>query len=370
MSRTPTPFVLAALLATLGAGPLRARSATGPLPFPLVERFESYGVPDGLPSWKVHCVLAEGGRVWAGTTKGLAVLEDGKFRTIGTEQGLTFPVVSALALDPASGDLWIGTFKGLNRLSGGRVETFTQTSSGLPNDVVYAVMVARGSLWVATAAGVGRRDLKTGAWSLFDHTNAIFHEPWCYALAETPDRILVGVWGGGIAEYDLARGTWKEYRDPDGEMELDLLADDGPVHDITSWISTSGEGLLWQSTYFGLSRYDGNRWRTFVKDRTPLVSNFISTVAATGRNAWLGTDQGLAVTDGDTWATYRKAKGGGGMVTIARPGAPVETRRMSSALPDEFVLGISPGDGEVWLATSHGLARAVLARAEAPAGTR
>src|SRR5512140_509304 len=364
MKRTLTTIGLTALLSVsgqslLGAGP--KSSTPGPLPFPLVERFESYGVPDGLPAWKVHCVLAEGGRVWAGTTKGLAVLENGKFRTIGPEQGLSFSVVSSLALDPASGDLWVGTFKGLNRLSGGRIETFTQTSSGLPNDVVYSVMVAKGGVWAATAAGVGRRDLKTGEWSLFDHTNTIMHEPWCYSLAETPDRIWVGVWAGGIVEYDPAKGTWKEYRDPDGEMELDLLADDGPVHDVTSWISTS-EGLLWQGTYFGLSRYDGNRWRTFVKDKTPLVSNFVNFVAAKGRNAWICTDQGLAVTDGDTWATYRRAKDGSGTMTIARPGARAETRRMGSALPNEFVLGAFVGEGEVWLATSHGLARAVLAR--------
>ncbi|HEX7580554.1 MAG TPA: regulator, partial [Thermoanaerobaculia bacterium] len=123
-------------------------------------------------------------------------------------------------------------------------------------------------------------------------------------------------------------------------------------------------------TYFGLSRYDGNRWRTFVKDKTPLVSNFINFVAAKGRNAWICTDQGLAVTDGDSWATYRRAKDGGGTVTIARPGAPAETKRMASALPNEFVLGAFVGDGEDWLATSHGLARAVLAKTGAPAGTR
>src|SRR5512139_2734863 len=101
----------ALLLLGSTAGPLRARSGaslTAELPFPLIDRFESFGVSDGLPSWKVHCVLAEGGRIWVGTTKGLAVREGGRFRTIGPEQGLSHSVVSSLAIDPASGDLWVG----------------------------------------------------------------------------------------------------------------------------------------------------------------------------------------------------------------------------------------------------------------------
>lgn len=335
--------------------------ASASLPFPLIERFESFGVPDGLPAWKVHCVLAEGGRVWAGTTKGLVVREGGRFRTIGPEQGLSYSVVTSLALDPASGDLWVGTFRGLNRLSAGRIETFTQTSSGLPNDVVYAVLVAKGAVWAATAAGVGRRDLKTGAWSLYDQTNTIMHEPWTYALAESPDRIYVGVWAGGIVEYDPVRGTWKEYRDPDGEMELDLLPDDGPVHDVTSWVSYS-DGLLWQGSYLGLARYDGSRWKTFLKGKSPLVSNFINLVAARGKVAWICTDQGLEVTDGSTWVTYRRDVRGGGTVELVREGSKAETRRMSTSLPNDFVLGASVGDDEVWIATSHGLARGVLGR--------
>lgn len=360
-------IALALLASALLAAPLGARVATkaSAPPFRLVDHFENFGVPDGLPSWKVHCVLAEGGRVWAGTTKGLAVREGGRFRVIGPEQGLSHSVVTSLALDPASGDLWIGTFRGLNRLSAGRIETFTQTSSGLPNDVVYAVLVARGAVWAATAAGVGRRDLATGEWALYDQTNTIMHEPWTYALAESRDRIYVGVWGGGVVEHDPVAGTWKEWRDPDGEMELDLLPDDGVVHDVTSSIAW-GSGVLWQATYFGMSRYDGSRWKTFLAGKSPLVSNFINFVAAKGSNAWVCTDRGLATTDGTAWATYHRAVNGTGLLDLSVPGGS-ETRRMPTSLPNNFVLGISVGEDEVWIATSHGLARGVLARAPAPA---
>jgi ligand-binding sensor domain-containing protein len=354
----------ALLLLAFAAAPLRARVGEA-LPFPLIEKFESFGVPDGLPAWKVHCVLADGARVWAGTTHGLAVLENGRFRVIGKEQGLSHGVVTSLAIDPATGDLWAGTFKGLNRISAGRIDTFTQTSSGLPNDVVYSVLVAKGAVWAATAAGVGRYDLSTHAWSLYDQTNTIMHEPWTYSMAESLDRIWVGVWAGGVIEHDPVKGTWKEWRDPDGEMEIDLQPDDGPVHDVTSWIATSGN-LLWQGTYFGMARYDGKSWKTYHKEKTPLPSDFINFIAARGAAAWVCTDQGLTATDGETWATYRGAKGGGGTLTLSRPGRPAETRRMATALSNDFILGASLTDEGIWLATSHGLSRGVFARGGNP----
>ena len=44
------------------------------------------------------------------------------------------------------------------------------------------------------AAGVGRRDTKSGSWNIYDATNAIFHEPWTYAVTLSPDKLYVGVW--------------------------------------------------------------------------------------------------------------------------------------------------------------------------------
>ena len=356
--------VLACAAALVPAGSLKARSAKAAapaaLPFPLIERFEHFGPEQGLPAWKVHCVLADHGKVWVGTTKGLAVLEGKTFRVIGPEQGLSHSVVTSLAIDPATGDLWAGTLRGLNRISAGKVETFTQTSSGLPNNVVYSVAVGKDAVWAATAAGVGRRDAKTGSWSLYDATNTLMHEPWTYAVTLSPEKLYVGVWAGGIVEQDLARGTWKEYRDPDGEFELDLAPDDGPVSDISSW-AVWEDGILWQASYFGVARYDGTRWKTYLEKKSPLVSNFVNFIAAKGRVAWICTDRGLTVTDGTSWATYKGAEGGGGSLEITRPGAPPEKRRTATAMSNDFILGASISGNEVWLATSHGLTRGIFA---------
>jgi ligand-binding sensor domain-containing protein len=109
-----------------------------------------------------------------------------------------------------------------------------------------------------------------------------------------------------------------------------------------------------------MSRYDGSRWRTWQEKKSPLPSNFVNFIWAHGRVAWVGTDRGLAVTDGNTWVNYRNNEKDDAIVEIARPDRPVETRSMPTGLPNNFVLGIWANDQEAWLATSDGLAHAFL----------
>ncbi|MFZ0828226.1 MAG: two-component regulator propeller domain-containing protein [Verrucomicrobiia bacterium] len=354
---------MALLLCLAGAPGLRAaENATNdpPLPFPLIERFENFGAKDGIPTHKVHCVLrASDGKLWVGTYGGALVLEDGKFRLIGTNEGLSHRMVMCLVEDKRTGDMWIGTMRGLNRYSAGRITSYLQTDSGLPNNVVYGLDIMDDTLWVATAAGLGALNLKTGSWSIYDQNNTVMHEPWVYAVKGAKDRVFVGVWGGGILEYELASGIFKEHRDPDRDFHFELAHDAGPVADITSWIAWE-DGVLWQGTYFGLSRYDGSRWRTWQEKKSPLPSNFVNFIWPRGRVAWVGTDRGIAVTDGDTWINYHNDERGQGMVEIARPGRSVETRTMATQLPNNFVLGIWADDQEAWFATSDGLSHAIL----------
>jgi len=362
----------AAILPLIPFAPLICRGAAadpGELPFPLLERFENLGMKEGMPSHKVHCVLtASDGKLWVGTYKGVVVREDGKFKKIGTEDGLSHPMVMCMVEDTRNGDMWIGTMRGLNRYSAGRITTYTQTSCGMPNNVVYGLDFQGDTLWVGTAAGLGALDLKSGTWTIYDHSNTVMHEPWVYAVKGLKDRVFVGVWGGGILEFDPTTKIFKEHRDPDRDFHFTLVPDAGPVADITAWIAWD-EGILWQATYFGMSRYDGLRWRTWQEKKSPLLSNFLNFIWAHGRVAWVGTDRGVSVTDGDTWVNYRTNEKREGLVEITRPGKPMETRTMATHLPNDFVLGIWVDDHEAWFATSDGLAHGLFASSPKPPTT-
>ena len=340
------------LLAAAGASAQTApaNDASTALPFPLVTRFENFGEKDGIPSHKVHCVLKTGdGKLWLGTNNGLCVREpDGKFRRYGPEDGLSHPVVLSLAEDPLNGDLWIATMQGLTRFSGGKFTVFTQTNSGLPNNVVYAVAVIDNAVWAATPAGAGVYNTRSKTWSLYDQNNADMEEPWCYAIAAGDGVIYIGVWAGGVVEFDPRTGLFKSYRDPDGDTQFQLTPDSGPVADITSWVAYQ-DGILWQATYFGLSRYDTKEatWRTWVQDKTPLLSKFVNTVFAHGRVAWVATDRGVSVTDGNDWVNYTINEKGQGVVQTYRQGKATETRTMATALSNGFVMAVWADDHEL-----------------------
>jgi len=338
------------------------------VPLPLIERFENLTLKDGLPTHKIHAVLkASDGRLWIGTWNGLGVrAPDGTWRRYGPEDGLSHKLVLCLVEDPKTGDLWVGTMRGLNRVSGGKITTYTQTNSGLPNNVVYGVDLVDQAVWVATAAGAGCVDLKTGEWKIYDHNNAVMHEPWCYTVKGARDKIYIGVWGGGIIEHDPKLASFKEYRDPDGDFHYDLVPDDGPINDITSWLAWSDD-LLWQCTYFGLSRYDGKRWKTWVQDKTPLPSNFLNFAWPVHRSCWIGSDKGASLTDGTHWINYLIGEKGEGLVEIHRPGRQPELHTMPTRLVNGFVLGIWADDDEAWFATSDGLSHGIFAKRAKPA---
>src|SRR5512141_2142754 len=87
-------------------------------------KWVNYTMKDGLPDNKVFNVKVDGNRVWAGTENGLAVFENGKWKTYGTKDGLVHRAVLYLDVDKATHDLWIATMGGVSRLSAGRFDNF------------------------------------------------------------------------------------------------------------------------------------------------------------------------------------------------------------------------------------------------------
>jgi frataxin-like iron-binding protein CyaY len=327
------------------------------------EVFNSKNTNGGLPNDHVFYVKVDGDRVWFGTEGGLALYEDGKWKNWTEEDGLPWNVISGIDVNPRTGEVWLALFgAGLARFSGGRFDQWHQLNSGLVNNVAYNVAVQGDNIWVATTAGTSRYNTKTEEWTIYTEKNAPMEEIWCYNIMydEPRNRIWLAVWGGGILEFDLETEVWEDHRDPDGEMEVDLFRDDGPVHIITTGVAP-GNGLLWVSTYFGVSRYDGRHWRGYMEHDSGLVSEFNNFIAEHNREGWACTDKGLSAMvdfDTNTWVTYRKnEEDGSGLVTIDRGAETIETRRLPKCLPNNFVLCADFQGDDVWVATSKGVAR-------------
>ena len=151
--------------------------------------------------------------------------------------------------------------------------------------------------------------IKTGQWTHFNERNTPMYEIWTYAVTAGAEKVYYAVWGGGVLEYDMKTGAWKDYNDPDGETEMVVLKDQGLIHEITTSVSwAEKDHVLWVATYFGASHYDGRNWKNFLEKDSGLPSNFLNQVKAVdGTRAWFATDKGLAYYDGANWAVYRPA---------------------------------------------------------------
>jgi len=354
--------------APTGAGAVSPASAqaappAGNLALPFVyTRWKHYTHRDGLPNDHIFAVKPWGERVWIGTEGGLACLDKrtGKIRAWTEKDGLPWRVVSAIDVDPKTGDVWLGLFGGgLARFSAGRFDHFHQLNSGLVNDVVYGVAVEGDNVWAATTAGASRYDTVRKHWTIFTEKNAPMEEIWNYGVCCADGKVFLAVWGGGVLEYDVARRRWKDYLDPDGEMEIDLYRDDGLVHIITTGVSYV-EGILWVTTYFGMCRYDGRHWRGLYAHETGLPSDFGNGVKGrSAREAWFATDKGLGVCADfptDTWVTYtRDPEAETGRAVVSRGTRVLRTVRLPRCLPHNYALCVDFDGPDVWVGTSKGL---------------
>lgn len=332
---------------------------TAAKPMPIYGDWKVFTTEDGLPSNKINTVKIYEDRILVGTDRGLAIFGNNEWTIYTTEDGLAHRNVLTIDVDEASGDVWIGTMNGLNRWSAGVFERFDQFNSGLANNVVYEVTVDTRYVWIATAAGASRYDTYTRQWKIFNEETSPMHEPWTYGITIGENKAYIAAWGGGVLEYNNDTGTFRVYRDPDGHFQLTLSPDDGLIHDITTGVAFDN-GTLWVSTYFGLSRYNGQRWWGYLNHDTGLTSDFINAIKAKNSVAYLATDYGLNTFDGTTWVTYNTIDGSENGETIITDGDIEKKLITDTSISHRFIWNMDVKDDVLWVATSHGLSRGVV----------
>ncbi len=327
-------------------------------------RWENFGTANGMPDEKVMCVAVDGENVWAGTENGLVLISNGKIKKVyKTEDGLVNRMVTGVAVDHETGDVWLATFGGLSRLSGGQFKNYTNLTSGLANDIVYGIGIQGEFVWAATTAGISRFNTRTGEWSIFSEKNTPLHEPWSYGIAVSEKKVYVAVWGGGLLEYDIAGGYWKPYNDPDGEMEIVLFQNQGLLHDIVSNVAYNPESkMIWASTYFGLSGYDGHNWHNYLSTDSGVASDFINAVQSRGDEVWACTDKGLSYLNfkTNTWTTFRPGpEGKGGEMVVTTADKKVKTYPTATSIAHNYILNLAIQGEDIWVATATGLSHGI-----------
>jgi ligand-binding sensor domain-containing protein len=150
-------------------------------------------------------------------------------------------------------------------------------------------------------------------------------------LLETSDGAVWATSTLGVSRFDGDR--WQTF------IAADILG----LEELTefnlniNFLLESRDGSLWISMEgLGVSRFDGDRWQTYtVADgmTSPPVRTLLE--SADG-SIWVGTDNGVSRFDGKLWQTFTTAEGlAGNGVRVLREGA----------------------DGSVWAATNSGVSR-------------
>lgn len=129
----------------------------------------TYTKADGIPGdGVVFRLVPEGPTVWVGTkTGGVAQMDVASGKVVRTWNATTtpgFPDGQVRALHREGGRLWVGTTEGLARIdvATGGFRVWTQAQSGLVQNYVNGITSADGLLYLATLSGVARMDIATG----------------------------------------------------------------------------------------------------------------------------------------------------------------------------------------------------------------
>jgi len=215
------------------------------------------------------------------------------------------------------------------------------------------------NVWAATTAGASRYNIKTGEWTIYTEKNAPMEEIWNYGVCANDGKVYLAIWGSGVLEFTVATEHWKEYVDPDGEMEIDLYRDDGVVHVITTGAGYVDK-MLWVSSYFGVCRYDGRHWRGFFSHECGLPSDFNNNLKArSGDEAWFCTDKGLGACMDfatNTWVAYSRNSSGTGKIVVTRDKEVLEVIEGPVNIPQSFTICADMDGNDVWVGTGKGLA--------------
>ena len=192
------------------------------------------------------------GSLWIGTEEGgLTHFKDGRFRSIGVEDGLPAKWVNAIKRD-RDGNLWVGTIGGgLARIRGGRIERF-DSARGLPAKMILSIAVdAAGIVWVATPAGLARiEDDRVRLLTVAD------------GLPGTPTLQVLP------SDSGLWIGTSKGLARLQGDRITTYGKAQGLPHNVVTDLAEDRDGHLWIATPAGLARMSGGQIELMPKGDT------------------------------------------------------------------------------------------------------
>ncbi len=311
----------------------------------------------------------DGQKLWVGSTSGL-------FRTTGYFSTYTESLSSSCAYDAlrAGGNIWVAADVGV--LRGNIANEFTQIESdilpmlgngvGPPARVLARIEGAGGAdgdaitqVWVGTTAGVSIynsdgthiRSLTLAeiffAGQVEPPANEDDESFAVSALVQSQQFVWIGSDGAGLARVALE------------DLSVEVFNEASNPTTVASNTITGlavGDGQVWASTPFGISRHDGTSFLPFIGPENGLPSAQVNDIAYGGGTFFIATNSGLAHCNVNQGCRGENNLG----IGLGETGLPV-------ALGTDYIRSIAYVRGNVWLsmAVSSNCPRGCLLRRNA-----
>ena len=266
--------------------------------------WQSFGVPDGLPSAVVEAIAQDArGHLWLGTRNGLSRYDGSTFTTFSTADGLPHKSVKALLQD-REGNIWFGTARGLSRYDGKAITTFTREDGLADNDVLVLLQDREEHIWIGTNRGVSRYDGRR-------FTNFTMEDGLAGSRINSilEDRRGHLWFGGGRREVGGSNGVSRY----DGKAFTVLSKADGLLDNEVFAMRQDRAGNLWFGTSIGVSRYDGKTFTTVATRAElgyPLVASILEDrqgnmwFASASNGRMVGSRGGVSRYDGKSFTHF------------------------------------------------------------------
>ena len=281
------------------------------------------------PGLDVVLAATSDGSLWASDGYGDLVgqLKDGIWRTYTTDDGLPSTRVVRAVTAP-DGSLWVTTEgQRVSRFNGDSWYTYS-TADGLPRDEVEVLDISPdGTVWLLSEDGISRFDGTKSTLIVSAENLPYTYGGWWEVIdaAVAPDGAL---W---FAVYDWESRTGHGVQRLFEHMLASFSISDGLPSNKVSAIYVEPDGTVWIGTDQGVAQYDGESWRTYVTDDPTMGIEVRSIDFAPDGAIWFTSwGGGASRFDGEEWQTYTEHEG----------------------LPDNFLWdGAIAADGTAWFGT-------------------
>jgi hypothetical protein len=280
---------------------------------------------NGLPSDDVSSVaLTPTGEIYAGTARGLARFEGGKWSPVGV---LAAPVN---LLAPIQGGVYAAAGGKLWLVRGDRAEGIASLPGTDSTNELRSLTASDGpnghTVWLGTRSGLFQMS-KTEFVPVASLTDLLGKDKEVRQIAiAANDRVAIAAAGGLFVRE--SSGAWDRLN---------------PIEGARSWlprdvrgVAFDSKGDLWFASPGGVGCLKGGKWSLYTGEDGLPYNDFTTVAAGSDGTVWFGTRIGAIRFDGKIW-NYRQG------------------RRW---LPDDRVraIALSPS-GDAWFATAKGLGR-------------